>query len=377
MVLDYFNSRKYKDSMERIKKAFNYEIDNFQDVPLILQTNSYWLTGHSSKEIPEDYYDNPRSMLEFQEKGIEEHLKKVDDDYIPYLMPWYGVSLIPGVFGSKVVFPKKMDPSCTDFGIKNIENIREIEKPDFINNPLTKKVLETIKYFKKNGNYPVSVTDMQSTLDCIALIVGYKLLFYWMHDYPEEVDFLFKTVNEALIEWVKIQKKYIGERNNTSNGLINLKPPDGVGIWWSDDDAIILSPDLYERFVAPYYSKLFGSFGRGMIHWCGNANHQLDNILGVKKIKAVHNYFLGDIEAAVTLQNRLKEKKICLAAGDIIPVEEELDDYLKEIKEKLNPRGLVLQFTISPKLGLRKGQYTETKRDVINSAHRILNFFRG
>jgi hypothetical protein len=83
------------------------------------------------------------------------------------------------------------------------------------------------------------------------------------------------------------------------------------------------------------------------------------------------------VDDALEVQNKMKEKNIALVAGDIIPVEEELEGYLKEIKEKLDPRGLILQFTISPKLGLRKGQYTETTRDVMKSAERILNFFRG
>jgi len=373
----YFNSKKFKESKIRIKKAFNYENNDFSKVPLVLQTNSYWLTGHAPEEIPDDYYENPESMLKFQLAGIQEHLEKVDDDYIPYLMPWYGVSLIPGVFGSEVVFPKKSDPSCTVFGIKKLEDINKINKPDFENNPLTKKVLETIKYFRKNSDYPVGVTDMQGTLDCISLIVGYEYLFYRMKDNTDEIDFLFKTVNDSLIDWVKLQKKYTGEKNDYANGLINIRPPDGIGIWWSDDDAVILSPTLYERFVVPHYSNLFGSFGSGMIHWCGNANHQLDNILSVKEIKAVHNYFLGDINTAAKLQERLKEKKVCLVGGDIIPVDEELDDYLREIKDKLDPNGLVLQFTISPKLGLKKGQYAETTRDVMNSTFRILDFFRG
>ena len=134
---------------------------------------------------------------------------------------------------------------------------------------------------------------------------------------------------------------------------------------------------MYQRFVIPHYHRLFGSFGGGMMHWCGNSNHQLDNILNVKEIKSVHNYILGKVDDVLEVQNRTKEKRVSLVAGDIIPVEEELEGYLKEIKDKLDPRGLVLQFTVSPKLGIKNGQYAETTRDVMKSAQRILNFFRG
>ena len=76
-MTDYFSSKKYQDSKERIKKAFNFEIEDFSQVPLVLQTNSYWLTGHDPDEIPDDYFDNPASMLKFQEEGIAQHLRRI------------------------------------------------------------------------------------------------------------------------------------------------------------------------------------------------------------------------------------------------------------------------------------------------------------
>lgn len=377
MISYYFKSQKYRDSVERINRAFRFEIKDFSEVPLILQTNSYWLTGHTPKEIPEDIFYNPASMLEFQKKGIEEHLNNVEDDYIPYLMPWYGVGVIPHLFGCDIKFFKSDDPACTTTGIKALEEIKKIKKPDFFKNSLTKKVLETIKFFKENSEIPVGVTDMQSTLDCVSLIVGYENLFYWMKDSPKSVNYLFGMVTETLIDWVKIQKKYNSEKLNSSNGLINIKTPEGIGIWFSDDDSVIMSPDLFKTFVLNSYKKLFGAFENGMVHWCGNANHQIENYLNISSVKAVHNYMLGDVDSAAVLQKGLCKKKICLAVGDIIPVEEELEDYLRQIKEKLSPEGLVLQFTISPNLGIKKGQYTVTDRNVIESAQRIVKFFRG
>ena len=377
MISDYFASQKYRDSVERINRAFKYENNDFSEVPLILQTNSYWLTGHSPEEIPEDIFDDPASMLSFQENGIIDHLKNIEDDYIPYLMPWYGVGVVPNLLGCNIKFFKSDDPACTTYGIKDLKDIDKIKIPDFFSNPLSKKVLDTISFFRKQSDIPVGVTDMQSTLDCIALIVGYENLFYWMKDAPEKIDHLFDIVNETLIEWVRMQKKYNGEKNDSSNGLINVKTPDKTGIWYSDDDAVVLSPDLFKRFVLQKYKSLFSSFGKGMVHWCGNANHQIENYLQIDSINSVHNYMLGNIDSAAILQKGLSKNKVCLVAGDIIPIEEELEDYLKQIKEKLSPKGLALQFTISPSLGIKKGQYTVTKRNVIESAQKIIKFFRG
>jgi hypothetical protein len=65
-MIEYFNSSRYKSSKERLKKAFNFEIDDFSEVPLIFQTNSYWLTGHDPENIQEGYFDDPQSMLKIQ-----------------------------------------------------------------------------------------------------------------------------------------------------------------------------------------------------------------------------------------------------------------------------------------------------------------------
>ena len=37
-MIEYFNSSRYKSSKERLEKAFNFEIDDFSEAPLILQT---------------------------------------------------------------------------------------------------------------------------------------------------------------------------------------------------------------------------------------------------------------------------------------------------------------------------------------------------
>jgi hypothetical protein len=65
-MIEYFNSSRDKSSKERLKKAFNFEIDDFNEVPLILQTNSYWLTGHGPDEIPEDYFATSKVCSKFK-----------------------------------------------------------------------------------------------------------------------------------------------------------------------------------------------------------------------------------------------------------------------------------------------------------------------
>jgi len=373
----YFKSKRYKNTKERIKNVFSFTNRDFYDVPIIIHATTPNATGQDIEKFPEDYFNNPHAMMKFQINGNEEHLKKIDDDFIPFLTPWYGVCVVPDYFGSKIIFPKNGDPAAFP-SVNTIEKAKKLNsKKKFNEADLMNRVIITLNYFKEHSDYPVSVTDSQGTLNCISQIIGYENLFYWMKDDPKFVDYLLDLINDTIIEWTKFQKGIIGERSNTSNGILSIKPPDGIGAWFSDDDLTLLSPRLYERFIVEKYNKLFRNFGKSILHWCGNGNHQLNNIINIKGIGGVHNFFLGEIDNAVILQQKLEVPKIVLILGDMVPVDEEIKNYCKLIKENLSPVGLVLNFWICPKLGLKNGKYVFTERDVVDTALRILNYFRG
>lgn len=61
----------------------------------------------------------------------------------------------------------------------------------------------------------------------------------------------------------------------------------------------------------------------------------------------------------------------------MVPVKEQLDDNLLSIKQKLDPVGLILNFWICPKIGLKNGVYVETDNNLVEIALRIIDFFRG
>ena len=98
-MLPYYKSKKYKQSRQKINSAFDFAPVNFDEVPLIIQTASMAATGQDHNTFPYDYFNNPASMLEFQEASFKDHMDNIDDDYIPYLCPWYGVCVVPDYFG--------------------------------------------------------------------------------------------------------------------------------------------------------------------------------------------------------------------------------------------------------------------------------------
>lgn len=315
-------------SMELIKDAFQFK--DMEDIPFIFNTANYFSFGYRPEEIPDDYYTNPASMYARQVEQFENHLKlPIEDNYVPYLMPWYGTGVTASAFGVDINFLPKMDPSTEGISVVNeIDDLKKMTMPDLHKAGLMPRVIDTIEYFMDNSDIPVTFTDNHGPLTLAVQIVGYEKLFYWMYDYPREIHNFMDLLSETVIEWVKLQKQLIGEPLNHCFGNQGIYVPEGVGVWFSDDDSVIISAELYKEFVVPYNEKILKYFDGGIIHFCGNGNQHIDNFLSMKYLRGINNFALGDWESLLKLKQGL-EGKVVLVACDFTHLNYE--DYYKKL----------------------------------------------
>ncbi len=358
-------------SREKITKAFNLEeVDEF---PVIIRTRPYYLTGTNPEKIPEDYFTNPKTMMQYQLEGFAEHMDMVDDDTIPYLMPWLGTGVVPSAFGSDVKFGYKSDPAVSSRAINDIKDIAKLKVPDFEKDGLMPRVLEFIDFMKNNEyGISVSITDTQSPLDTIGLMCGHENLYYWIADDPGAIKHLFEIVTETLILWTKKQKEIIGLEMDEANGLQDIWTPKGVGIWLSEDDDMMTSPKIWEEFVKEPVEKIFNEFGGGFLHFCGNPEHHINNYKKLTNLKGFNNWIMGDIENAVYVKNNLCKDK-CFMICDFAPVD--IEDYYNEIINKFDPTGIIILAEVTEEIAAHNGGSVATKRDRFETAKRILKVF--
>jgi uroporphyrinogen-III decarboxylase len=327
--------------MSLIKDAFNFK--DTIDVPFIFNTANYFSFGYSPEEIPEDYYTNPASMYRRQVEQFTNHFSlPIEDNYVPYLMPWYGTGVTASAFGVEINFLPKMDPTTEGIGLlENVNDIEKLEIPDFSKAGLMPKIIETIRYFQENSTIPVTFTDNHGPLTLAVQIVGYEKLFFWMHDYPEKVHHLMDLLSETVIGWVNYQKNILGEPLNHCFGNQGVYVPEGVGVWFSDDDAVIISSNLYKEFVVPYNEKILKYFDGGIIHYCGNGNQHIDNFLSMKYLRGINNFALGEWESLLKLKQGL-EDRVVLIACDFTHVD--YKDFYKKLFDdhSMSKKGLVI-----------------------------------
>ena len=361
---------------KKITRAYNLEeVISAEDIPLVINTPCYF--GYGNHPMPSDYWTNPAVMVKFQEDGFLKHLNAVKDDTVPYFMPWFGTGVLASAFGclTKPATGQGDDPGIISKCIHNPADIARMKQPDPYQDGDMPRVLNFMEYARQHSDLPVGLTDINSPLCTAAQLCGYDNLFVWMYEEPEAVHELLANISEALIRWVKLQKEIIGEPRDQSNGLQGVWSPKGNGIWLSDDDLVSIGPELYSEFIVPEYSRIFETFGGGTVHFCGNGNHQLENLLSIKNIRAVNNSPMGHFENFSNLVKKLSGK-LTILIQDAAPIM--VEEYYARLFEPINDfRGIMLATFVEDTLGLtNEGATISVDRDPLETANRIVQTIR-
>ena len=74
-------------SEAKLRETFQFRN---RTAPIVVVDTSYWTFGDLPAEIPDEYYTDPASAFRCQMAKIARHLENTpDDDYIPFLHPWF------------------------------------------------------------------------------------------------------------------------------------------------------------------------------------------------------------------------------------------------------------------------------------------------
>jgi uroporphyrinogen-III decarboxylase len=358
---------------ERIAAARERQAQAFARVetqrpPVLIFCNPFIAFGARPGSLPADYFQNPDSMIAHQLRVTAARMARIHDDFVPYLVPSFGTGVLASGFGAQIQYPENSDPAVAGPIVTRLEDIDRLELPDPARSGLMPRVLKTFDAMRAVGELPVGLTDMQGVLDTAAQLCGHERLFIWMYDAPDQVHLLFEKIATALIDWLSAQKQHIGEPLNSAYCQLLCMPP-GCGVCLSEDDAVSISAPLYREFCIGPNSRIFNALGGGMLHFCGNATHQIPNFLQIESLRGFHIIPLGNLKILKTMQDRLGPGYV-LAAAEFMA--EPPETYYRDLLAGLNPRGLLLVPYVVETVGLSEGQYVSVDRDVLVSAERIL-----
>jgi hypothetical protein len=191
-------------------------------------------------------------------------------------------------------------------------------------------------------------------LDVASLIIDNNNFLIGCITNKKEIHHLLDIITETFIEFYTMQYDLLKNPAFPVHSFPLVSSNDGISI--SDDEAILLSPDLFEEFGLPYLNRISDAFGGLYYHCCGNFGHILDKILKIKGLRAINSH-LSPKEFKPEYINKVLSKGVGLFLGisdreigwndkDIWPadkIEEIYDNYyiVNAVKES-NGKGIVL-----------------------------------
>ena len=366
-----FYQRQIDFSRAEMKKA--YDFSNERPLKYICDA-CWWLFGQLPERIPENYCKGDyESMYHYQLELLQKHYEKGWGDCMePILSPWYGTGVLPSGFGSQVAYKKGMDPAVEMRSDVDENFVKNMKIPDPYKDGQMPMVLETIDFFREKCDLDINLTDLQGPLSSAFNLVGYENFIYWMYDEPELVHELMEKVTEALIMWIRVQKRQMGIPDEEPSSMMHIRGLDGKGgVFIADDEEVLMNAEDYAEFAKPYNEKLFDAFGGGGLHCCGNVAHQAENLKNTKGLTIYHNMLLNDFEHAAVTQEVLAQAGIPYVAGDFNPSDEGIDEYYEGLLKTLKPKGLIVASYIAPAAAMVKGKYITARRNSDEVAERI------
>ena len=106
----------------KAKTADVFAFKGVEHPPFLVNGAGYWRFAYEPETFPDDLLNDPAVMTNAQERMYYDQIKEIDDDFVPYLMPWFGTYVAASAFGCRIEYPPKGDgdgsalSSCADGG---------------------------------------------------------------------------------------------------------------------------------------------------------------------------------------------------------------------------------------------------------------------
>jgi len=295
---------KIADSQGTIVKPIsinNFDLEKYHDYELSLneRCEEFW----NSKEgvavyrrfrVPEVFSyacKDMKTSLELQLGALNESMKYKAD--IPnFLEPWYGIGTVASSFGLEDYIWYEGQAPATKPPFNSIEEALNYQYSPVSRTKIGNHTLKMIEYFleKTRGKLPISFTDTQSPLNAASYLLPIDNLFLEMYENPEGYKKLLSIITELLIDFTKTQQRLLGDSLvYPGHGFASSRVFQGIGM--SDDNAIMISDDFFERLEIPYREKM-GSFFNGYVfHSCGNWSNRISVIKKIDNLVMVDGAF--------------------------------------------------------------------------------------
>lgn len=213
---------------------------------------------------PDDFQVEP--YLDDCDRLFDIH-ERCGGDFIWSASIFWGIPWLEAALGCPLVLSSYESGSIhaeTPVGYRGAESLPEFSR----DNPWVQKAIEFIERISERsaGRYPLATTRMWGVSDLLAVFYGGHELIFKMMAEPDEIKKACRKLCDFWIEFGKMQIELLPEFcGGTGSFYYNAWAPRGT-IWHQEDAAALLSPALFEQFIAPYDEEIVDAFDGCIMH---------------------------------------------------------------------------------------------------------------
>lgn len=290
-LLDYLEPRIDLAHVEQVaarhRAALNYEaVDR---LPLVCYL-PYEGSEFTPFPYPEAFAEPAKMMVNELLVGFTSIYHAVDlRDDTPYcLRPNLGVTIVASMFGAELRLLDDDMPWVEPLagGLDDIRDLVDAPLPD-LHVGLLPRVLDQYAFFRAalvdyancQAAFQLTLPDLQGPFSIAELLWGTDIYLAFF-DYPDLLKALQSRITDLILVVYDRLKDEV--RDNLDPGY-QYQHATGVKgkLLVRDDSAINISPAQYHEFVQPYNARLAAELGEIGIHFCGDGQHQVDNMLSI------------------------------------------------------------------------------------------------
>ena len=234
-------------------------------------------------DLKEQFYDKEKMLIEYLWDLIA--TARCKSDARLSIRPNHGSVLLPSVFNVEYqVFPDKPPWIIRPLSVEQIANwdLTNMEKRGLL--PMISEFMIFFKQKLDNKAQPY-LPNMAGPFDLAYLLRGNDI-FINMYDNPSSVFKIMEKTTEAFIEANIFFKEIIDEP--LASGVYDAVYMANGGVRVTEDSSVLLSPDMWNKFVRPFIIEALKPFRGGIVHLCGRHETLLDALLSIPEVKGIN-----------------------------------------------------------------------------------------
>jgi uroporphyrinogen decarboxylase len=296
-------------------------------IPVAMIVDSPWLPGYAGIDTL-DYFLYQDQWLKINLDLLE---RFPEIAWIPGFWVEYGMAAEPSAFGSRIVWHHDRPPSI-DYVRGGLGALYDMEPPDPHEHGLMPLILHLYTQAEKQllpRGINIKMVCARGPFAVAGWVLGITEFMTALVEDPAKSHQFLNTVTTTIIHWLHAQ-------------LDVLKSPEGIMVL--DDIVGMVSPQMFEEFVRPYFARIFTEF-KDLVKVYHNDTPCPHLLAPLATLGFDVFNFSHEIDIALA---QSKMPNVALM-GNVPPLSlmvrgtpEQVETFARECIQKTNGRGLIL-----------------------------------